>query len=187
MVDLTTSRFGRLDVLVTCAGVWVEGSSADMSEAEWDRVVDVNLKGTFFACRYAIPALERTRGCIINVASDAGLVGKAGAAIYSASMGGVVLLTRALALELAPRGVRVNAVCPADVDTPMLQTQAERYGRGNPQSYYDALLAKYPQKAQARFLNPEEVADAIVAIASPKLEPLTGAAIPLDFGMTAGY
>jgi NAD(P)-dependent dehydrogenase (short-subunit alcohol dehydrogenase family) len=174
-------------VLVTCAGVWVEGSSADMNEAEWDRVVDVNLKGTFFACRYAIPALERTRGSIINVASDAGLVGNAGAAIYSASKGGVVLLTRALALELAPRGVRVNAVCPADVDTPMLQTQAERYGRGNPQSYYDALLAKYPQKAHARFLNPEEVADAIVAIASPKLAPLTGAAIPLDFGMTAGY
>jgi NAD(P)-dependent dehydrogenase (short-subunit alcohol dehydrogenase family) len=78
-------------------------------------------------------------------------------------------------------------VCPADVDTPMLRFQAERYGRGNPQACYDALLARYPQRAQARFLRPEEVAEAIVALASLRLAPLTGAALPLDFGMTAGF
>jgi NAD(P)-dependent dehydrogenase (short-subunit alcohol dehydrogenase family) len=187
MVTVTLERFGRLDVLVNSAGVWVEGPAQEMTETEWDYVVDVNLKGTFFSCRHSIPALEQTRGCIVNVASDAGLVGNAGAAIYCASKGGVVLLTRALALELAPRGVRVNAVCPADTDTPMLQFQAERYGGGNPEAYKRALLARYPQRERARFLTPAEVAEAILAMASPALAPLTGAAIPLDFGMTAGY
>ncbi len=187
MVDVTLTRFGRLDVLVNSAGVWVEGPSEAMTETDWDRVVDVNLKGTFFACRHAIPALAESQGSIVNVASDAGLVGNAGAAIYSASKGGVVLLTKALALELAPRGIRVNAICPADVDTPMLAFQAEHYGGGDPERYRQALLAKYPQKATARFLMPSEVAGAILSIASPRMAPMTGAAIPLDFGMTAGY
>jgi len=187
MLSVTLDRFGRLDALVNAAGVWVEGASESMTEEEWDRVVDVNLKGTFFTCSHAIPALAQTRGVIVNVASDAGLVGNAGAAVYSASKGGVVLLTKALALELAPRGIRVNAICPADVDTPMLAYQADRYGGGNPQGYREALLNKYPQKAGARFLRADEVADAILAIASPRMTGLTGAAIPLDFGMTAGY
>jgi NAD(P)-dependent dehydrogenase (short-subunit alcohol dehydrogenase family) len=187
MVESTVTRFGRLDVLVNSAGVWVEGPSEAMTEAEWDRVIDVNLKGTFFACRHAIPALTDTHGSIVNVASDAGLVGNAGAAIYSASKGGVVLLTKSLAVELAPRGIRVNAICPADVETPMLDSQAERYGGGDPDGYRKALLAKYPQKGAARFLTAAEVAEAIVGIASPRMAPMTGAAIPLDFGMTAGY
>ncbi len=187
MVSITLDRFGRLDALINSAGVWVEGPSEAMTEADWDRVLDVNLKGTFFACSHAIPALALTGGVIVNVASDAGLVGNAGAAIYSASKGGVVLLTRALALELAPRGIRVNAICPADVDTPMLASQAERYGGGNPQGYREALLNRYPQRAGARFLRAEEVADAILTIASPRMAGLTGAAIPLDFGLTAGY
>ncbi len=187
MIRVTLERFGRLDALINCAGLWVEGPSESMTEEEWDRVVDVNLKGTFFACSRAIPALAQSGGNIVNVASDAGLVGNAGAAIYSASKGGVVLLTKALALELAPRGIRVNAICPVDVDTAMLAYQAERYGGGNPQGYREALLNRYPQKAGARFLRADEVADAILAIASPRMAGLTGAAIPLDFGMTAGY
>ncbi len=187
MIEVTLTRFGRLDVLVNSAGTWVEGPSESMMEADWDRVVDANLKGTFFACRYAIPPLESTRGVIVNVASDAGLVGNRGAAIYSASKGGVVLLTKALALELAPRGIRVNAICPADVDTPMLAFQAEAYGGEHPEGYRAALLAKYPQQAGARFLTAAEVANAIGMIASSRMAPLTGAAIPLDFGMTAGY
>src|SRR5919206_1956014 len=123
IVAETVARHGRLDVLVNCAGVWVEGPTAEMTEEQWDRTIDVNLKGTFFACRFAIPQLERTEGCIVNIGSDYGLVGGPGAAIYNASKGGVSLLTRSLALELAPQGVRCNAVCPADVDTPMLAGQ----------------------------------------------------------------
>jgi len=186
MVQETLARFGRLDLLVNGAGVWVEGPSDRMTEAEWDRTLDINLKGTFFACRYAIPALEKTEGTILNIASDAGLIGNAGAAIYCASKGGVVLLTKALARELAPRGIRVNAICPCDVETPMLDYQARTYGGGDPAGYKAKLLSIYPQGDRARFVRAEEVAEFIFQIASPKLAPVTGAALSLDFGTTAG-
>jgi NAD(P)-dependent dehydrogenase (short-subunit alcohol dehydrogenase family) len=186
MVAATLERFGRLDLLVNGAGVWIEGPSDQATEAEWDRTLDINLKGTFFACRYAIPALETTAGVILNIASDAGLIGNAGAAIYCASKGGVVLLTKALARELAPRGIRVNAICPCDVETPMLKFQAERYGGGDPEGYRRRLLSIYPQGERARFVRPEEVAEFVFQIASPKLAPITGAALSMDFGTTAG-
>lgn len=187
IVRETVERHGRLDVLVNCAGVWVEGPTAEATEEEFDRTMAVNLKGTFFMCRYAIPYLERTEGCIVNLSSDAGLVGTAETAIYCASKGGVSLLTRSLALELAPKLVRVNAVCPNDVDTPMLAGQARDYGGGDPEGYLRALLAKYPQRERARFIRPEEVAALIAYLASPEAAPITGACIPIDFGSTAGY
>lgn len=184
MVEGVIAAFGRLDVLLNGAGVWVEGPSDTMTEEQWDRTLDINLKGTFFACRYAIPHLEKVEGQIINIASDAGLMGNAGAAIYCASKGGVVLLTKALALELAPRGVRVNAICPCDVDTPMLAYQASAFGGGDPQAYLDRLKTIYPQGPRTRFATAEEIASFILAVAS--LKPITGAALPIDFGTTAG-
>jgi NAD(P)-dependent dehydrogenase (short-subunit alcohol dehydrogenase family) len=186
MVSRTVKRFGRLDLLINAAGVWVEGESATMSEVQWDRTIDINLKGTFFTCRHAIPELEKTCGQIINIASDAGLMGGAGAAIYCASKGGVVLLTKALALELAPKGIRVNAICPCDVETPMLEFQAQAFGGGDPDAYIAKLRAIYPQGARQRFAKPAEIAAFITAIASPRLAPITGAALPIDFGTTAG-
>ena len=186
VVAETVERHGRLDVLVNCAGIWVEGPTAEMTEDEYDRTIDVNLKGTFFMCRYAIPHLERTEGCIVNLSSDAGLIGSAEAAIYCASKGAVSQLTRSLAIELAPKGVRVVAVCPNDVETPMLEGQARDYGGGDREGYLQALLATYPQKERARFIRPEEVAALIVYLASPEAAPITGANIPIDFGSTAG-
>jgi NAD(P)-dependent dehydrogenase (short-subunit alcohol dehydrogenase family) len=186
MIDAVIEGAGRLDVVVNAAGVWVEGSSDSMTEEDWDRTVDVNLKGTFFCCRYAIPALERTEGCIVNISSDAGVHGTAGNAIYDASKAGVNNLTRSLALELAPRGIRVNAICPADVDTPMLAGQARDYGGDDPQGYLAALLASRPQGRRARFIRPEEIAELVVFLASGKVDPITGACISFDFGMTAG-
>ncbi len=183
----TLERHGRLDVLVNCAGIWVEGPTAEMTEAEFDRAIGVNLKGTFFMCRYAIPHLERSEGCIVNVSSDAGLVGTSEAAIYCASKGGVSLLTRSLARELAPKLVRVNAVCPNDVETQMLEGQARDYGGDDPQGYLRDLLAKYPQAGRARFIKPEEVAALISYLASAEAAPITGACVAIDFGSTAGY
>jgi NAD(P)-dependent dehydrogenase (short-subunit alcohol dehydrogenase family) len=177
---------GRLDALVNCAGLWVEGPSDAMTEADWDRVVDVNLKATFFMCRYAIPVLERTGGCIVNLASDAGLWGNKGVAIYCASKGGVVILTKALAVELAARGVRANVVCPGDVDSPMIRYQAETFGGGDPEAYLRNLLTAYPQRP-ARFVRPAEVAELIRYLTTPEAAPITGAAISIDFGLTAGY
>ena len=186
MVASTVERTGRLDLLINAAGIWVEGDADQMTEDQWDRVIDVNLKGTFFACRFAIPALEKTGGQIINVSSDAGLMGNKGAAIYCASKGGVTLLTKALALELAPRGVRVNAVCPCDIETPMIEFQANTYGNGDPTAYKRSLLAKYPQGDRARFSRPEEIAAFIYAITLPEMAPIVGACLPIDFGLTAG-
>jgi NAD(P)-dependent dehydrogenase (short-subunit alcohol dehydrogenase family) len=184
MVEAAIAAFGRLDVLINAAGVWVEGPSETMTEEQWDRTLDINLKGTFFACRYAIPHLEKVEGQIINIASDAGLMGNAGAAIYCASKGGVVLLTKALALELAPRGIRVNAICPCDVDTPMLAYQASEFGGGDPQGYVARLKSIYPQGPRTRFATAQEIAAFILAVAA--LAPITGAALPIDFGTTAG-
>jgi NAD(P)-dependent dehydrogenase (short-subunit alcohol dehydrogenase family) len=113
-------------------------------------------------------------------------MGNAGAAIYGASKGGVVLLTKSLALELAPKGIRVNAICPCDVETPMLEFQAEKFGGGDPTGYLEKLKSIYPQGARQRFAKPSEIAAFIFAIALPKLAPITGAALPIDFGTTAG-
>ena len=177
---------GRLDAVVTCAGLWVEGPSETMTEADWDRVVDVNLKGTFFVCSRAIPALVESGGCIVTVSSDAGLWGNKGAAVYCASKGGVTVFSKALAVELAPRGVRVNVVCPGDVDSPMIEYQARTFGGRDPDGYLRDLLAAYPQRP-ARFIRPDEVAELIAFLCSDRATPITGAAISIDFGLTAGY
>ncbi|HVY98997.1 MAG TPA: SDR family NAD(P)-dependent oxidoreductase [Dongiaceae bacterium] len=187
MVNETVARFGRLDVLVAGAGVWTEGPADAATEAEWDKVIDVNLKGVFFAARYAIPHLEKTGGVIINIASDAGVTGNAGASIYCASKGGVVILTKALALELAPRGVGALSICPGDVETPMLAYQASAFGNGDPEGYLQALRDKYPQGARQRFIKPEEIGELVFMAASPKLTALTGAVINFDFAISAGY
>lgn len=185
MVAEVVAVRGRLDVLVCTAGVWTEGPSESVREDDWDRTIDVNLKGTFFACRAAIPHLDATEGCIVNVASDYGLVGGPGAAAYTASKFGVNGLTRALAVELAPRGVRVNAICPNDVDTPMLRGQAS--ASADPEAYLAKLRSHLPQGERGRFVRAEEVAAAIVFLASPAAAPITGACLPLDWGVTAGY
>ena len=187
VIQATLARYGKLDALINCAGVWVEGDSALATEDEWNFCVDVNLKGTFFMCSRAIPALKAARGAIVNMSSDAGVVGNAGAAIYCASKGGVTLLSKALAIELAPFGVRVNALCPSDIMSPMLQYQADRYGGGDPENYFRNLLSHYPQQENARFIQTVEVAHYIAFLLSPMAAPITGAHVMLDFGITAGY
>src|SRR4029450_2718137 len=117
--------------------------------------------------RHAIPQLEKTGGSIINISSDAGVIGSTGAAIYCASKGGVNLLTKSLARELAPRGIRVNAICPCDVDTPMIEYQANSFGGGDPEGYKRALLSIYPQGARARFAPPAEMGAFVHFVASP--------------------
>jgi len=177
---------GRLDALVNAAGVWREGPVEECREEDFDAVVDVNLKGTFFMCSAAIPYLKATQGAIVNVSSDAGHQGNFGAAAYCASKGGVTIFTKALALELAPHGVRANVVSPGDVDTPMLRFQAERSGGGDPQAYLDGLLAKYPQGERARFIQPAEIAELVFYLCSPAAAAITGADLAIDQGYSAG-
>ena len=187
MVAATVERLGGIDVMVCTAGVWVEGPTADMTEEQWDRTIDVNLKGTFFACRFAIPALIASQGSIVAISSDYGLVGGPGAAIYNASKFGVNGIVKSLALELAPHGVRVNSVCPADVETPMLAGQARDYGGGDEAAYLAALKATLPQGDRARFIRADEIAAAVAFLASDQAAPITGVCLPVEWGVTAGY
>lgn len=187
IVDASTAATeGRLDALVNTAGVWREGPVEDCSEDDFDVVMDVNAKGTFFMCAAAIPALRATRGAIVNISSDAGRQGNLNAAAYCASKGAVTLLTKALALELAPDDVRANVVSPADVRTPMLEFQARHYGGGDPGAYYRALQEKYPQGKHVRFIEPQEVAELVFYLCSPAAASITGADFAIDRGYSAG-
>lgn len=185
-VEHVATLAGRLDAVVNAAGVWTEGPCDLTSEPDFDRVFDVNVKGLYFLTGAAVPHLERTRGCVVNLSSDAGIQGNAGAAVYCASKGAVSILTKALALELAPRGVRVNAVCPGDVDSPMLHGQARDFGGDDPAGYLRRLLAGYPQGPLARFIRPDEIAELVWFLAQPHAAPITGANISIDFGLSAG-
>lgn len=186
-VVAAAATLGRLDALVNCAGVWREGPAETFSEEDFDLVLDVNLKASFFLCAAAIPALRETRGAIVNLSSDAGRQGNRNAAVYCASKGAVTLMTKALALDLAPSGVRCNSVSPGDVATPMLSFQAERYGEGDPAGYLQDLLVKYPQGEQARFIQPEEVAELAFFLCQPAARSITGADMAIDCGVSAGH
>ena len=177
---------GRLDAAVAAAGVWSEGPIEAVDEAEYQRVMDVNVKGVVFTARACIPALRSTKGALLLMSSDAGLQANRGAALYCASKGAVVLLAKTLALDLAPDGVRVNAVCPGDVMTPMLRAQATEHGAGDPDGYLNRILAGFPQGAAARFIEATEVAELLWFLGQPGARAITGAALSIDQGLSAG-
>ena len=184
IIDETVREHGRLDGVIACAGVWTEGDTSRATEAEFDRVFDVNVKSTFFLLSRALPHLKATRGHATLISSDAGIQGNAGAAIYCASKGAVSNLVRAVAREVAPDLVRVNAICPGDTDTPMLRGQAE--ASGNPPAYLQKLLSGYPQGPAARFIQPDEVAALCWFLAQDEAASITGTNLSIDFGLSAG-
>jgi NAD(P)-dependent dehydrogenase (short-subunit alcohol dehydrogenase family) len=176
MVADTRARWGRLTTLVNAAGVRAEGRDPAPPPAEWQRVLDVNLTGTYLPSRAAIAALRAgPGGAIINIASIYGLVGGSLSPAYAASKGGVVNLTRTMALELAP-AVRVNCVCPGVIETPMTAPMLK-----DP-AWRDGMLRRHPI---GRFGRPEEVAAAILYLASDEAAFVTGVALPVDGGYTA--
>jgi NAD(P)-dependent dehydrogenase (short-subunit alcohol dehydrogenase family) len=185
MVASVLEAAGGLDVLVTSAGVWAEGPTESTTDADWDRLMNVNLRGVFYCCRAAVPALRASRGCIVNIGSRAGEGAVPEVLLYCVSKAGVNMLTRSLALELAPALVRVNAVCPSDVDTPFLHAQARDYGGDDPEGYLDALRRRLPQGEHGRFVKADEVAELAFYLASPAAEPITGECIRVDFGISA--
>jgi len=182
LVGAAVEGLGGLDVLVNSAGVAKDGPIEEFDEAAWDAMLDVNLKGTFFCIRAALAALRASRGNIVNVASDAGLIGERGLAVYCASKGGVVNLTRALALELAPE-VRVNCVCPGYVDTDMVRRDGIEQA-ADPAAAERAVIDYAPLK---RMATPGEIATAIAYLASDDARFVTGAAFQIDGGSTAGH
>ena len=149
-----------------------------MTEDQWDRTIDVNLKGTFFACRFAIPALIASEGSIVAISSDYGLVGGPGAAIYNASKFGVNGIVKSLALELAPHGVRVNSVCPADVETPMLAGQARDFGGGDESATCCVEGHASPGRPSARFIRPTRSRRRSRSLPRTEAAPITGVCLP---------
>jgi NAD(P)-dependent dehydrogenase (short-subunit alcohol dehydrogenase family) len=176
-INDAVSAFGRLDVVVNCAGTSAVGELADMSEEEWDLVFDTNVKGVFLVSRAATPHLVGTGGTVVNVASQLAFAAVGGFAAYCASKAAVVHLTRAMALELIPKGVRVNCVCPGATDTPLLRRAFP--GGVGPQGTLDELASAHPIGRLAR---PEEIAEAIVFLASPQASFAVGASLIVDGG-----
>ena len=181
-VEDTLAAFGRIDVLVNNAGTYVPNDALGCSEEEWDAQVDTSLKGTFLMSRAVLPhMIERGSGAIVNNASGWGLVGGAEAVAYCAAKGGVVLLTKAMAIDHGPQGIRVNAVCPGDTETPMEYADAERKGWT-----WERYVEWASDRPLGRMGAPEEVARAILFLASEDSSFITGAALSVDGGGIAG-
>ena len=181
VVETVLSRFGTIDILVNCAGVYQEKLIVETEVDDYEKVMAVNLKATYFLSKYVIPIMKRLgAGAIINISSDAGIKGNPGCSLYSAAKGAIIALTKSLALELAPHFIRVNCVCPGDVATPMLETQAAQ--ARDPKIFLEELNSFYPLGRVAR---PEEVAHVICFLASSSAEYVTGAIWSVDGGLTA--
>lgn len=181
MVETTVKHFGQLDVLVNNAGIWIEGTAEKMTENDWNRVVDVNLKGTFLCSKYALPHLKKTSGVIVNIASCDGIVAETEAVAYCASKGGVVLLTKAMALDHAKDGIRVNCICPGAIMTPMLEQGLPPSGPVR-ENYFKETVESHPI---GRIGDPEEVAKAVLFLASDDSSFITGTALSVDGGYVA--
>jgi len=180
-VDATLDSFGRLDILFNNAGVFFPQTALECSEEEWDLQIDSNLKGTFLMSKYALePMIAQGSGVIINNSSGWGLVGGDKAVAYCASKGGVVLLTKAMAIDHGRQGIRVNCICPGDVDTPMLPEDARRRGLE-----WKTYLAGCENRPMGRIGTPEEIAKAVLFLASDDSSFMTGAALVVDGGGTA--
>ncbi len=180
MVSRAIEQLGGLDVLVNNAGVFHKGSMADTLEAAWDRVLDTNLKGTFFCSRAALPALTKSKGSIVHVASESGINGYGNTTAYCASKGAVVNLTRAMAMELAP-DIRVNCVCPGVVETDM--ARAGFAIDGDEDAGMRQQASQYPV---GRIGTVDEVATAILYLASEAAGFINGIALPMEGGATVG-
>jgi NAD(P)-dependent dehydrogenase (short-subunit alcohol dehydrogenase family) len=180
-VDDTVRTFGRLDILFNNAGVFYPQTALECSEQEWDEQIDANLKGVFLMSKFALPILiAQRKGVIVNNASGWGIVGGDHAVAYCASKGGVVLMTKAMAIDHGAQGIRVNCICPGDVETPMLPADAKMRGQK-----WEDYIAGCANRPLGRVGTPEEIARAVLFLASDDSSFMTGAALVVDGGGTA--
>lgn len=181
LVKRALEAWGGLDIMVNNAGVGIAATTPDTSEDDWDRVMDVCLKGTFLGMKYAIPAIRDSGGgSVTNISSIAALVGIRDRAAYSAAKGGILALTRAAAMDHVEEGVRVNCIAPGTVDTPWVQRITEGYD--DPEAARAAMRARQPH---GRLVSPQEIAAMAAHLSSDEAGSIIGAAMVVDGGMTA--
>ena len=173
LIDEAVKQFGGLDIVVNSAGVRTNGSITEITEKQWDRTIDVNLKGVFVVSRLAIPEMiKRGGGVILNIGARSGMAGQAGRAAYCASKGGMVTLTEAMAMDYAHERIRVNCICPGPTRTPMVDTSTPEK------------LARYKTRVPVgRIGEPEDIARAALYLASDDASMVTAAILPVDGGM----
>lgn len=177
-VERTVGEFGGIQVLFNNAGIIRRASVVEISEPDWDAVIAVNVKSVFLMCREVIPIMARAQaGSIINTASGWGLAGGERAAAYCASKGAVVLMTKAMAIDHGPQRIRVNCICPGDVDTTMLRNEAKQLGESE-----DRFLSESANRPLGRIGRPEEIAQAALFLASDAASFVTGTALVVDGG-----
>lgn len=177
-VDAVVKKYGAIDILVSNAGIQLYGDAITTSEEEWDRLMGINLKGCFLVAKYAVPYMVERGGAIVIVGSVQSMTAISNSIAYVASKHGLLGLTRAMSLDYAHRGVRVNCVCPGTIDTPMLRWAAGL--SADPEKVIQTCNHMHPL---GRIGKPEEVADAIAYLASPMASFITGAALLVDGGM----
>ncbi len=184
LISYAVSEFGQLDVLANVAGTITRGDATETSDDEWYQNMRVNCDSVFFMSRAAIRAMQSSGngGTIVNLASNVGLVGSADLPAYCASKGAVVLLTKSMALDHAAEGIRVNALCPGAVDTPMLVSGHDKTGR-TPDEVFASNIAGIPE---GRIPSPDEIAQSMLFLASSASSHITGVALPIDGGYVAG-
>jgi len=182
IADRAIQKFGRIDILFNNAGIIRRATILDLSEEDWDRVMAVNVKSIYLLSREVIPHMQKQGGgTIINTASGWGLTGGAKAAVYCASKGAVVLLTKAMAVDHGPQNIRVNCLCPGDTDTAMLRSEAKQLGEAD-----DRFLKDAAKRPLGRLGTPDEIARAALYLASDASSFVTGTALVVDGGGLAG-
>ena len=181
-VDCTLERFGKIDILFNNAGVFHPKTIPDCTEEEWDETIDSSLKGAFLMSKYALPSMiERGSGSIIHTSSGWGILGGDKAAAYCAAKGGLIVMAKAMAIDHGPHGIRVNCVCPGDVLTPMLHDDAEKRGMA-----WDDYAAGGADRPLGRIGTVDEIADAVLFLASDESSFVTGESLVVDGGGVAG-
>ena len=182
MISEVVQAFGQIDIMFNNAGYHISKDVEKTSEDEWDLIINTNLKSVFLCSKYAIPYLRKTKGCIINMSSMVGLIGQSNAGAYSASKGGIVAITKGMALDYAKDGIRVNCICPGWVETPLVE---DWFGQQeDPKKAREYIYSVHPL---GRIATMEEVGRATLFLASADASFVTGVALPVDGAVSLGY
>lgn len=182
MISKVVEVFGKIDIMFNNAGYHISKNVEETSEDEWNYIINTNLKSVFLCSKYAIPALRKTKGCIINMSSMVGLVGQSNAGAYSASKGGIVAMTKGMALDFAKDGIRVNCICPGWVKTPLVEDWFNQ--QKDPEKVREYIYGVHPL---GRIATIEEIGKSALFLASEDASFVTGITLQVDGAVTLGY